>query len=378
MNRIPVKLSKGEMVLGPSHSKQYRQRLEEMNKEGLLARNAGGVAAYRANGGAVYREEGGAVEPLPGAIKPTFQEWAGDNRGAIDNLGASLVSIGQRDFKGASEALSRRPEVDKTAGKELKSKEERAQAIRESTDAAAKATQYIDAGAGDILDYISKNWSQVLSSGSWTDLISKTTTATIGWVTGQERKAVETVAHEQFAGTSNWNAYRLFTQEMKLLQLKSRSLVKGGSISDSESKAAAETIATDYTDAATTKTQLATVIERNNVSLRNLELPDYVSKAVASAVTGKGYEAKDGTDGVSLIANSKGEAVEVSPDNIEEGMKFTSEGYTGDYNYTVFAKDGDAYVKTEDDTEYKLSFDKAKKQFYVDGNLGATYLTPVT
>ena len=101
MRKIPVKLTQKEIVLPPGVTAKNRARLEEMNKEGLLARNAGGVAAYRANGGAV-------APPKPSGLG----QYLTDNSNAVGKLGRSLVAIGQRDFAGASDALT--PEkVDK-------------------------------------------------------------------------------------------------------------------------------------------------------------------------------------------------------------------------------------------------------------------------
>ena len=96
MPRVPVKLTRGEIVLPPSVARQYRQRLEEMNAMGLQARAAGGVVAYLQPGGEVPEQPTGTQKFL-GQNVPT---------GAIGKLGQSLVSIGQRDFKGASDALA--------------------------------------------------------------------------------------------------------------------------------------------------------------------------------------------------------------------------------------------------------------------------------
>ena len=220
MPRHPVKLTRGEIALPPRIAQKYRQRLEEMNAHGLQARNRGGVVRYM--------QEGGLLSGLP--------------QGAVGDIGSALVRIGQHDYTGASDVLRGNPEAD---AKKLRTREERAQAYRDSIDAAAKATQYIDLGAGQVLDWISKSWSEVLSDSSWTEYISRITQASVGWVTGQQRQAVDAAAHELFGGTAEWNAYKLFTQEIRLLELKARSLVKGGSISDAEAQAAAETIVTD-------------------------------------------------------------------------------------------------------------------------------------
>ena len=106
MARVPVKLTRGEIVLPPGVTQQYRQRLEEMNALGLQARAAGGVVAYRQAGGFIppelakffQQQGGGAPAPAPRGAAPAY----------ADNYGAALVNIGQKEFLGASEALSRR------------------------------------------------------------------------------------------------------------------------------------------------------------------------------------------------------------------------------------------------------------------------------
>ena len=116
MPKIPVKLSRGEIVVPPQAYQQFRDRLEGMNKEGLLARNMGGVAAYRANGGAVYRQTGGAIDPLASARKE-------DERRRRSQFGAGLVHIGSNDFIGASDALAHKEsyeyQADKAQAEEL-------------------------------------------------------------------------------------------------------------------------------------------------------------------------------------------------------------------------------------------------------------------
>ena len=129
MARIKAKLTKGEKVLPPHVTAANRERLEAMNRIGLMVRNLGGMA-YLKDGGVAdwdrqvfirklleevkpgslderilldklgvdpvtYKEPGGVVE----APTPFYQ----DNR--LGQLGQSLVAIGQRDFKGASAAL---------------------------------------------------------------------------------------------------------------------------------------------------------------------------------------------------------------------------------------------------------------------------------
>ena len=230
-------------------------------------------------GGPVYRQTGGSIGDLiasPG----------------VQRVGEYLLRSGQNDPR-AYEAFQASPAevaAQKQQAKDLKTKEERAATYKESIDAAEKAKQYIDLGAGKVLNFIGSNWSTTLADSSLLETVSKGITVGVGWITGQERKAVDTAAHQVYGGTREWNAYKLFTQELRLLELKSRSLVRGGSISDAEAQAAAETIKTDYTDATTTKTQLDTVIARNNKALTNLGMEPYKSTAKASQVTGEPFK----------------------------------------------------------------------------------------
>ena len=53
MARVPVKLSRKEIVLPPSIARQHMARLKEMNAMGLQARAAGGVVQYRQEGGGI-------------------------------------------------------------------------------------------------------------------------------------------------------------------------------------------------------------------------------------------------------------------------------------------------------------------------------------
>ena len=271
MARVPVKLSRGEIVLPPRVAQQYRQRLEQMNAKGLQVRNMGGMIQYRQEGGGIQgtldnlssQASDFLNNPATGQVGEFLYNTGQNVSNAIDAFdvdpktkGAyteklnelyNLLTSGQITQAQYDTAKNDLLGVKVTSAAELKSIEERAQAGRESIDAATKAIQLIDAGAGEVLNYIARSWSEILSGESWSSLLSDLTTATASFITGQERKTVETAAHSKFADTKQWNAYKLYTQEIKLLQLKARSLVKGGSISDSEGAAAAETIATQYT-----------------------------------------------------------------------------------------------------------------------------------
>ena len=59
--RVPVKLTKGEIVLPPRVAQQYRDRLEAMNAEGLQARAMGGVVNYKKHGGMVHGYQEGCL-----------------------------------------------------------------------------------------------------------------------------------------------------------------------------------------------------------------------------------------------------------------------------------------------------------------------------
>ena len=377
MPRVPVKLTKNEIVLPPRVSQMHRARLEEMNQQGLIARNMGGVASYRANGGSVsYLQNGTPPAAAPAAAAPAQpglgqQLHQGLASPAAGQLGKFLYKSAFNDpnaidaFDGSGEGSQ----------KELKTAEDRVQALKESIDAAAKATQYIDLGAGIVLDHIAKSWSGILSDGSWTDYIAKITTATTGWITGQERKAVDNAAHEIFAGSKEWNAYKLFTQEVKLLQLKARALVKGGSISDAEAQAASETIITDYTDAETTKQQLATVIERSNQSISVNGGDTYTSAAIATEPTGDDYEPLEKDPNAGKLKDYK--PIEIEPAAVALGQVFKDDS---DYLYEVKPDEDHVTViggSYYDGTEYELFYAETEKKYFVEGTTGQIILTPV-
>ena len=377
---VDAKLTPGEFVLNKEATEMYRPQIEQMNQDGLIAREMGGSVPYYDDGGYVdklnYLMENDPDNAAHwNAIKTSYFQDGGPSfkeqyiqphldSGAIGQLGKSLVHIGQGDFTGASDALQP-TKLDNTAQKELKSKQQRATAYKESIDAASLAKQYVDAGADVILNYKAKSWSQLLEESGF-DVNSL-----IGFgasqISGERNNAINTVLHNKFGGTSNWNAYQLYEHQIKLLQLKARSLVKGGSISDSEAAAAAATIVTGTADATTIKQQLDTVMDRNNAGLTDLGQEAYISDKIGHQVSGKVYEANEG---VGLKGTS------VTPDTIEEGQKFTSTGATGTYEYNTVSKNGEAYVVTSTG-EYKLNYDATRKEWYIEGLTGKTILTPM-
>ena len=377
---VDAKLTPGEFVLNKEATEMYRPQIEQMNQDGLIARQMGGSVPYYDDGGYVnklnYLMENDPDNAAHwNAIKTSYFQDGGPSfkeqyiqphldSGAIGQLGKSLVHIGQGDFTGASDALQP-TKLDKSAQKELKSKQQRATAYKESIDAASLAKQYVDAGADVILDYKAKSWSQLLEESGF-DVNSL-----IGFgasqISGERNNAINTVLHNKFGGTSNWNAYQLYEHQIKLLQLKARSLVKGGSISDSEAAAAAATIVTGTADATTIKQQLDTVMDRNNAGLTDLGQEAYISDKIGHQVSGNVYEANEG---VGL------EGTSVTPDTIEEGQKFTSTGATGTYEYNTVSKNGEAYVVTSTG-EYKLNYDATRKEWYIEGLTGKTILTPM-
>ena len=160
MPKVKAKLSRGEIVLPPQvvSNPQIRARLEEMNKEGLLARNMGGVAAYR-NGGAVYRQTGGTIDPFiqqqnTARLAHDAQE---EQRARRSRYGAGLVHIGSNDFIGASDALAynERPFVesnDPSIKEDEKSNAEK-NAIVSLMNKAAKAYSLVDP-ASPALKYV--------------------------------------------------------------------------------------------------------------------------------------------------------------------------------------------------------------------------------
>ncbi len=306
MDTVDAKLTPGEYVLNQEATEMYRPEIEQMNHNGLIARKMGGP---------VYRQEGGDVPQSFG--QKAHEVLSNPATGRVGEF-IYKASTNQPD---AIESL-RRPD-DSKAQQELKSKESRAVALRESIDSASKAKQYIDAGAGKVIDYKAKNWTQLLNADtSWSETFSRGFASISDYVTG-EKNAVENAIHTQFANTKEWNAYQLFLQEIRLLELKARALVKGGSISDSESKAAAETIATGKADAATTKQQLDTVIDRNNSSLTTDGFEPYVSKVNVSNPTGEAYVDNDAANNYTL-SGAANTAIETGSDLVSDASDAVS------------------------------------------------------
>ena len=309
---------------------------------------AGGIRGFNQlqlnKGGPVYRQEGGYQIP----------------EGALGQLGQSLVHIGQRDFGAASDAL-KAPARDKAAAKELKTTEERAQALKESIDAASKAKQYVEQGASVVINHKAKSFSELIEDFDVSGLLGLGAAA----ISGERDATVYRALHEKFGGTKEWNAYELFDQEVKLLELKARSLVKGGSISDNEAAAAAKTIITGAADSNTVLQQLDTVINRNNTSLTNLGMQPYKSTAVAHVVSGTPYQ-----ESKEIIHKE----VEVPVDQLQDGQKFKD---PSDYIYT-YIKERDV-VHLEGYGEYPLNYDPNTQNYWIKGSDGySTYvLTPV-
>lgn len=183
---------------------------------------------------------------------------------------------------------------EKERKKEEKKSAESIQANKESIDAATKALAYLDAGADEVVDYISSVGPQVLSDFDPSAFIPFGTSA----VAGAKDDKLNTAAQLKFGDSKQWSAYQSYLQEIRLLKLKARSLVKGGSISDQEGAAAAETIVTGRANAATVRNQLQTVINRNQASIANAGGDAYSSDAQALDVPGELLSAlKKGGDG---------------------------------------------------------------------------------
>ena len=129
MARIKAKLTRGEKVLPPHVTAANRERLEAMNRIGLLARNLGGMA-YLKDGGVAGWDRQVFIRKLLEEVKPgslderilldklgvdpvTYKQEGGDVKAPtpfykddrLGQLGQSLVAIGQRDWEGASAAL---------------------------------------------------------------------------------------------------------------------------------------------------------------------------------------------------------------------------------------------------------------------------------
>ena len=115
---VDAKLTPGEFVMNKEATEMYGPEIEKMNQDGLIARNMGGSVPYYDEGGYVSKlnklmEMDPENAPAWDMIKTKYFQDGTEKpigyqapRGAINKLGQSLVSIGQNDFKGASEALT--------------------------------------------------------------------------------------------------------------------------------------------------------------------------------------------------------------------------------------------------------------------------------
>lgn len=373
MPKVKAKLSKGEIVLNPATTQQYRKRLEEMNKEGMIARNMGGVAAYRANGGAVsYNADGG--EPV---VKPTFMEQVKANPGAIDNLGASLVSIGQRDFKGASEALSRRPEVDKSAVKRGEQDAKNLEGIQTLGKLSAKAYGLVDLAGTAI---VAKH--QI--AASWNDWYR--VQAQIPYV----NQGVEALKHSMDEGIAQdfreWTdgnpeegkSFAILERVVTTLTTTALDALGPGPKTDFDFIVAGRTVANLEGRPTQIKATLKDAVDVANEKLVALgETPIELVETPDVAVS------IDADLGVSISTpdgDGDEEASSLLPDALEAGQKFTSEGATGISNYDTFEKDSKAWVRVTDTLstggEYELFYDKYTKTWYIEGSTGKTTLTP--
>lgn len=122
---VDAKLTPGEFVMNKEATEMYLPEIQKMNEEGLIARAGGGMVPNYEDGGYVSKlnylmtnDPSNAAHWK--AIKETYFQDGSENpitsslnqlpEGSIGKLGQSLVAIGQRDFKGASDALT--PDAD--------------------------------------------------------------------------------------------------------------------------------------------------------------------------------------------------------------------------------------------------------------------------
>ena len=134
VDTVDAKLAPGEFVMNKEATEANMPALEAMNSQGLAMRNGGMVPGYNDGGMVQYYDRGGRVKALlnnpnlssenrkilegmmvegyedGGEVEGSFFDkatnWATDNSDKLGKLGKSLVQIGQRDFTGASDALS--------------------------------------------------------------------------------------------------------------------------------------------------------------------------------------------------------------------------------------------------------------------------------
>ena len=389
MAKIPVKLTRGEIVVSPQVYQQHKARIEAMNKEGLLARNMGGVAAYRAQGGAVYRQEGG----------PATQKFLGQDVpvGSIGKIGQSLIAIDSRDWKGAADALTPDKIDPKTKGDIEKKLNEldrllasgqitQAQYDRMKNELLQGSSSGEKKAIQAIVEKAAKSYSLVDPASAALKFVrERLTISTADWATvyagiaagGDPSVLLETLTGQadlQLTAAAETNPEMAKSEiaytELKayLTEMTSKALeAQGGGVkTDFDFEVAERSVANLSSSDASIKNSMKRVLDSAKATASiegwaDFQVPDLIAGVKITV---------DGTDGPDKPDAS------VTPENLKDGQRFADNAELGPYYY-VYNEEKDVVIQENDNAEWELGYNKDTKKFYIENWRDTFILTPL-
>ena len=412
MQRIRAKLTRGEKVLPPWATAKNRARLEEMNRQGLIARSMGGVAAYRANGGAVYAQNGlevaanldvpgvtGSLSKDFGPVRGLVNFGGGSSGGSGDSkldvanrraLGRSLVALGTHDWGGASAALAdlsdeekgeieaKLAELDKLLAdgritqeqyNKLKSdliggkgSDTEKNAIRTLMSKAAAAYSLVNP-ASAALKFIRTR--SEISTTDWATVYAGIAAGvdpsdTIEALTGQAELKLTNAAsgNEQLSASQvAYDELKAYLTEMTTVALKAQG---SGPKTDFDFEVAERSIANLTSSDASIKNSMRRLID---------------SAVKTASIEGWELERPELIDGEQTTFTEEKPEVKVDPSDVPDGQRFSGVGYTGTFIY-VYNKADDT-VTTEGYPPYPLKYATQTKEYFIDDGGEITVLTPI-
>ena len=348
MTKIPVKLTRGEIVVPPQVYQQHKARIEEMNRQGLLARQNGGVVNYRANGGVTERFLG---QDVP--------------QGSIGKLGSAFVNIGQRDFKGASEALATTP-AERKARQAATSE---AEAIRNMGEMSKKAYNLVDVAGRAIVAHqkITAEWND------WYRLQAK-----IPYV----NQGVEALKYSMDEGITQdfrqWidknpeegKQFAVLQRIVTTLTTSALDALGPGPKTDFDFIVAGRTVADLSGRPSQIKATLADAVKVANQQLTKLGQPTIEFAETPDVPVDPATVKTESSTGESVALGGSEEEVTATSDSIEAGM--TAKDSSGNI-YTIVEVDGKAVARNSDYGDYELFWDGDKGVFFVLDTVGNQY-----
>ena len=348
---VPAWLTPGEFVVNAEAMQNPHNAavVEDINAQGQMMQDE---QMLNRGGYVNYLQEGGEPVAAAPSILGRAQELAGSPAGAA--LGERLSLIGAGDLAGAA----------KVRASDYEEPESDTDKLVDTVEAAKKAMHYVDNGADVVILWKNKNASAKVGSIFSGDF-SFSDVANVASGLFDEKTAlgiVERAINEEFAGSKNLTAYRLFTQQLRILEVGTRALVKGGSISDAEAAAAAATILDPHSTPGAVRGSLNDVLERTNKALRKLGVdPNTLPAPQFQPITGEEYIAGN---------PDKVDEEDVDETGLAEGQKFTDEY---DYEYTVGVNDDNQWTVTTSTGTYVLNYEEDTETFYIFGTDGSRY-----